>query len=137
MTSLLLVANGVVGVGEKTVPSAGLAALLVATVPWLLGIDAGLNHARLGLAQLAGLALGLVASRCCPAWAAVSGTSVTVVVVVLGRGGRVALGTIMARRVTIWSSAALASGMQLLSGGAALLILAGQAALPAGRVSGQ
>jgi drug/metabolite transporter (DMT)-like permease len=46
---LLLVANGVVGVGEKAVPS-GLAALLVATVPlWLLGIDAGLNHARMGL----------------------------------------------------------------------------------------
>jgi len=56
---LLLVANGVVGVGEKTVPS-GLAALLIATVPlWLLGIDAALNHARLGLAPLAGLALGL------------------------------------------------------------------------------
>ena len=56
---LLLVANGAVGIGEQTVPS-GLAALLVATVPlWLLGMDAGLNHARLGLAQLGGLALGL------------------------------------------------------------------------------
>src|SRR6202167_6708375 len=56
---LLLVANGAVGIGEQTVPS-GLAALLVATVPlWLLGIDAGLNHSRLGLAPLAGLALGL------------------------------------------------------------------------------
>ena len=57
---LLLGANGAVGIGEQTVPS-GLAALLVATVPlWLLDIDALLNHARLGLAQLAGLALGLV-----------------------------------------------------------------------------
>jgi len=35
-------------------PPATLAALLIATVPlWLLGIDAGLNHARLGLAPLA------------------------------------------------------------------------------------
>ena len=56
---LLLVANAVVGVGEQTVPS-GLAALLVATVPlWLISIDAVLNHARIGLAQAAGLALGL------------------------------------------------------------------------------
>src|ERR1700677_2944423 len=56
---LLLVANGAVGIGERTVPS-GLAALLVATVPlWLLSIDAALNRTRLGLAQLAGLALGL------------------------------------------------------------------------------
>ncbi len=124
---LLLVANGVVGVGEKTVPS-GLAALLVATVPlWLLGIDAGLNHARLGLAQLAGLALGLAGVALLSGLGGSHGASVAGVVVILAAAAAWALGTIMARRVTIPSSPALASGMQLLSGGAALLILAAAA----------
>jgi drug/metabolite transporter (DMT)-like permease len=121
---LLLVANGVVGVGEKTVPS-GLAALLVATVPlWLLGIDAGLNHARLGLAQLAGLALGLAGVALLSGLGGgAHGTSVVGVVTILAAAAAWALGTIMAGRVTIPSSPALASGMQLLLGGAALLVL--------------
>jgi drug/metabolite transporter (DMT)-like permease len=121
---LLLVANGVVGVGEKTVPS-GLAALLVATVPlWLLGIDAGLNHARLGLAQLAGLALGLAGVALLSGLGGRShGTSVVGVVTILAAAAAWALGTIMAGRVTIPSSPALASGMQLLCGGAVLLIM--------------
>ena len=125
---LLLVANGVVGVGEKTVPS-GLAALLVATVPlWLLGIDAGLNHARLGLAPLAGLALGLVGVALLSGLGrGPHGTSVVGVVTILAAAAAWALGTIMARRVTIPSSPALASGMQLLCGGAALLILGASA----------
>ncbi len=111
------------GVGEKTVPS-GLAALLVATVPlWLLGIDAGLNHARLGLAQLAGLALGLAGVALLSGLGGSRGTSVGVVII-LAAAAAWALGTIMARRVTIPSSPALASGMQLLCGGAALLVLA-------------
>jgi drug/metabolite transporter (DMT)-like permease len=122
---LLLVANGVVGVGEKTVPS-GLAALLIATVPlWLLGIDAGLNHARLGLAPVAGLALGLAGVALLSGVGGRSdGFSVVGVVIILGAAAMWALGTIMARRVTLPSSPALASGMQLLSGGAALLVLA-------------
>ncbi len=122
---LLLVANGVVGVGEKTVPS-GLAALLVATVPlWLLGIDAGLNHARLGLAPMAGLALGLVGVGLLSGLGGNSrGTSVVGVVIILGAAAMWALGTIMAGRVTLPSSPALASGMQLLAGGAVLLALA-------------
>ena len=122
---LLLVANGVVGVGEKTVPS-GLAALLVATVPlWLLGLDAGLNHARLGLAQLAGLALGLAGVALLSGLGGGTGrVSVAGVVTILGAAAMWALGTIMARRATIPSSPALASGMELLCGGAALVALA-------------
>jgi drug/metabolite transporter (DMT)-like permease len=125
------VANGVVGVGEKTVPS-GLAALLIATVPlWLLGIDAGLNHARLGLAPLAGLALGLAGVGLLSGLAghgagraAVSGWGVAII---LAAASAWALGTIMARRVTLPASPALASGMQLLCGGGALLVLAAAA----------
>ena len=122
---LLLVANGAVGVGEKTVPS-GLAALLVATVPlWLIGIDAVLNHARLGLAPVAGLALGLVGVGLLSGLGGGSGRiSAVGVVIILGAALMWALGTIMARRVTIPSSPALASGMELLCGGAALLALA-------------
>ncbi len=122
---LLLVANGAVGIGEKTVPS-GLAALLVATVPlWLLGFDAVLNHARLGLAPVAGLALGLVGVGFLSGLGGGSGqVSAVGVVIILAAAVMWALGTIMARRVTIPSSPALASGMELLCGGIALLVLA-------------
>ena len=122
---LLLVANGAVGIGEQTVPS-GLAALLVATVPlWLLGIDAVLNHARLGLAPMAGLALGLAGVGLLSGLGGSSGRiSAVGVVIILAAAAMWALGTIMARRVTIPSSPALASGTELLCGGVALLALA-------------
>jgi drug/metabolite transporter (DMT)-like permease len=125
---LLLVANGAVGIGEKTVPS-GLAALLVATVPlWLLGIDALLNHARLGVAPLAGLALGLAGVGFLSGLGGGSGhASAAGVAVILAAAFAWALGTIMARRAIIPSSPALASGMELLCGGAALLVLAAAA----------
>jgi drug/metabolite transporter (DMT)-like permease len=121
---LLLGANAAVGLGEKTVPS-GLAALLVATVPlWLLGIDAGLNHARLGLTPLAGLALGLVGVALLSGIGRSGGFSTVGVVIILAAAAAWALGTIMARRVTLPTSPALASGMQLLSGGVVLTVLA-------------
>ena len=122
---LLLVANAVVGIGEQTAPS-GLAALLVATVPlWLIGIDAVLNHARIGLAPAAGLALGLAGVALL---SGVGGGSEPIsaggVVIILAAAAMWAAGTIMARRVTLPRSAALASGMQLLCGGVTLLVLA-------------
>jgi drug/metabolite transporter (DMT)-like permease len=120
---LLLVANGVVGVGERTVPSS-LAALLIATVPlWLLGIDAGLNHARLGLAPLAGLLLGLAGVALLSGVGGSGHVSVTGALIILGAAATWALGTIMARRGTLPPSPALASGMEMLIGGAALLVL--------------
>jgi drug/metabolite transporter (DMT)-like permease len=125
---LLLVANGLVGIGEQTVPS-GLAALLVATVPlWLLGMDAVLNHARLGWATMGGLLLGLAGVGLLSGLGDRShGISALGVFIILGAAAMWALGTIMARRVTIPSSPALASGMQLLCGGAALLALSAAA----------
>jgi drug/metabolite transporter (DMT)-like permease len=93
---LLLVANGAVGIGEQTVPS-GLAALLVATVPlWLLSIDAVLNHTRLGLAPLAGLALGLAGVGLLSSFGDRSGgISVVGVVVILAAAFAWALGTLL------------------------------------------
>jgi drug/metabolite transporter (DMT)-like permease len=122
---LLLVGQGVVGVAERTIPS-GLAALLVATVPlWLLGLDAGLNRARLGWAQLAGLLVGLAGVALLSTLGGGAGhVSVIGVLIVLGAAGMWALGTMTARRGTFPSSPVLATGMELLAGGAALLVLA-------------
>ena len=83
-----------------------------------------LNHARLGLAPLAGLALGLVGIGFLAGLGGGSGhTSAAGVVIILIVAFTWALGTLMTRRVTIPSSPALASGMELLCGGAALLAL--------------
>jgi drug/metabolite transporter (DMT)-like permease len=122
---LLLVGQGVVGVAERTIPS-GLAALLVATVPlWLLGLDAGLNRARLGWAQLAGLLVGLAGVALLSTLGGGAGhISVAGVLIVLGAAGMWALGTMTARRGTFPSSMVLATGMELLAGGVALLVLA-------------
>jgi drug/metabolite transporter (DMT)-like permease len=112
-------------VAERTIPS-GLAALLIATVPlWLLGLDAGLNRARLGRAQLAGLLVGLAGVALLSTLGGGAGRiSVTGVLIVLGAAGMWALGTMTARRGAFPSSPVLATGMELLAGGAALLVLA-------------
>ncbi len=122
---LLIGANAAVCVGETTVPS-GLTALLIATVPlWLLGIDAALNHARLGLAPVAGLAVGLAGVGLLSGLGGGrGGVSASGVVIILGAAAAWAMGTIMARRVSTPASPALTSAMQLLIGGVFALVLA-------------
>ncbi len=122
---LLIGANAAVFVGETTVPS-GLTALLIATVPlWLLGIDAVLNHARLGLAPVAGLAIGLAGVGLLSGLGGgQGGVSASGVVIILLAAATWATGTIMARRVPTPASPALTSAMQLLIGGVFALVLA-------------
>jgi drug/metabolite transporter (DMT)-like permease len=122
---LLLGANAAVCVGERTVPS-GLAALLVATMPlWLLGIDAVLNHARLGLAPVIGLLIGLSGVGLLSSLGGSrAGVSVSGVLIILGAAAAWALGTIMVRRVPTPASPALTSAMEMLTGGGVLLVLA-------------
>jgi drug/metabolite transporter (DMT)-like permease len=122
---LLLGANGAVCVGEQTVPS-GLAALLIATVPlWLLGMDAVLNHARLGLAPVTGLVIGLAGVGLLSGLGGGgAGVSASGVVIILAAAASWALGTILAGRVSTPASPALTSAMQLLTGGGVLLVLA-------------
>jgi len=122
---LLIGANAAVCVGETTVPS-GLTALLIATVPlWLLGIDAVLNHARLGLATVAGLAVGLAGVGLLSGLGGGrDGVSASGVVIILCAAATWATGTVMARRVPTPASPALSSAMQLLIGGVFSLVLA-------------
>jgi drug/metabolite transporter (DMT)-like permease len=122
---LLLGANGAVCVAETTVPS-GLTALLIATVPlWLLGMDAVLNHARLGLAPVTGLVIGLAGVGLLSGLGVgKAGVSASGVLIILSAAAAWAMGTIMARRVTTPASPALTSAMQLLTGGGVLLVLA-------------
>src|SRR5580658_3697555 len=122
---LLIGANAAVCVAETTVPS-GLTALLIATVPlWLLGIDAVLNHARLGLAPVAGLAIGLAGVGLLSGLGGGhAGVSASGVVIILCAAATWATGVIMARRVPTPASPALTSAMQLLIGGVFSLVLA-------------
>ena len=122
---LLIGANAAVCVAETTVPS-GLTALLIATVPlWLMGIDAVLNHARLGLAPVAGLAIGLAGVGLLSGLGGgQGGVSVSGVVIILCSAAAWATGTIMSRRVPTPASPALTSAMQLLIGGVFSLVLA-------------
>jgi drug/metabolite transporter (DMT)-like permease len=97
---------------------------LMATVPlWLLGMDAVMTRTRIRLAAAAGLALGLAGVGLLSGLGG-SRFSGTGVAIILGAAVMWAAGTALARRVTLPARPALASGMQLLCGGAALAVLA-------------
>src|SRR5437667_52782 len=96
------------------------ASLLIVYVVWgstYLGI-------RVGVETMPPLLMAAARSLVAGLGDGSSGTSVAGVIIILAAAPSWALGIIMARRATIPSSPALASAMQLLAGGAALLLIA-------------
>jgi drug/metabolite transporter (DMT)-like permease len=136
---LLAGGNGGVSAGERSVPS-GLAALLVATVPlWLIIIDRVVNGARIGMLALAGLVAGVVgvgflagpfgggghaASHAAAGHGGAGGSPGIGIVIILVASVSWASGTIASRRVPLPSRPLLATSMQMLAGGAVLLVAA-------------
>jgi drug/metabolite transporter (DMT)-like permease len=121
---LLLGGNGLVSLAETKLPSS-LAALLVATVPlWMVVLERVRGGGRLTWPVLSGLALGFAGvgllvkpdrGHHVTAWA---------VATVLAASCSWALGSLYARQAPLPARPLLATAMQMLAGGGALLVLA-------------
>ena len=125
---LLLGGNGLVSVGERSVPS-GFASLLVATVPlWLLVMNAALTRTWIGWLPLAGLTVGLAGVALLAGLgdhASASGASSTGIAIILFASVCWALGTILSTRLkALPQRPFLATAMQMLTGGAIITALA-------------
>lgn len=120
---LLVGGNGLLTYGEQTVPS-GIAALLVATVPlWMVLLDRASGRQRLRAPVTAGLLLGLagIALLVRP-WADPEvdrpGALIILVASMLW-----AIGSLRSRSATLPQDPLVATGMQMLAGGAMLVLL--------------
>lgn len=121
-TMLLAIGNGAVTVAEKTIP-AGLAALLVATVPiWMVLTDRAINGRQLPpaawLALLAGVAGIAILAR------PHDHGSLVPVLIVLGGSLSWGAGSVLAGRLPGPARPLLGSAMQMLAGGALLTVAA-------------
>jgi drug/metabolite transporter (DMT)-like permease len=122
-TALCLGGNGLVSVAEKRIAS-GMAALLVATVPLFAALfDFVRNRARVRAAVIGGLALGfagtavLVRPQHGSAHVDLAGALTVLVASALWAGG-----SLYARTAQLPERPAVSTGMEMLSGGIALLI---------------
>jgi drug/metabolite transporter (DMT)-like permease len=123
-TLLLLVGNGLLTYSESRVPS-GIAAVIVAIVPlWMVVLDwlTG-GSARPGVRAWIGIALGLigVAALMHPTAGASAVDPIGVVVLLVGGLGW-SYGTLFGRRADLPKSPLLTTGMEMLTGGAFLII---------------
>ena len=116
---LLVLGNGGLSVGEKTLGS-GFAAVLVATVPlWMVAFAWPINRTRPTARATAGVLLGL-AGVAVLAGASGSGR-LDGVLIVLGASMSWALGSVLAHRLALPRRALLAAAMEMLIAGALLL----------------
>ncbi len=123
---MLATANGLVCWSEQVVPS-GIAALLVATVPlWLVALDWGLFRGpRPTLSIVAGLVIGLMGVYLLIGGSSLSGEPIDP----WGAAGMLvaclawALGSLLARRLELPRSTFQTTAMEMLGGGAVLIVI--------------
>jgi drug/metabolite transporter (DMT)-like permease len=124
---LLLTGNGLVSWGEQAVPS-GLAALLISTVPlWMALIEWRLPGGTWPtLPVMLGILLGLggVALLFGPgSFAGGKGVSLLAAAIIVLASMSWAAGSLYSRRAPLAASAPLSNGMEMVAGGALLLVL--------------
>jgi drug/metabolite transporter (DMT)-like permease len=123
---MLLGGNGLVCWAEQWVPS-GLAALLIASVPlWMALFEGLLGGARPRPQVLVGLLLGFLGVALLVGDGASAGGDGRVLAGAAGLVAAAALwaaGSLLSRRVALPPSPILATGMEMIAGGAALLLV--------------
>ena len=123
-TALCLGGNGLVSVAEKRI-SSGMAALLIATVPLFVALfDFLRNRARMPMSVIAGLALGFGGTAVLVRPQHGAGAVDTVgALTVLAAGAAWAAGSLYARNASLPERPAVATGMEMLCGGIASLVV--------------
>jgi len=115
--------HGGLTVGETTLPS-GFAAVLVATVPlWMMVFAWPVQHQRITLRSVAGLAVGLGGVAILVGEGTGSGR-ISGVLIVLGAAACWGFGSVLSHRLAVPSHAMLAAAIEMLAGGVVLLAVA-------------
>lgn len=122
-TVLFLGCHGLLALAQKTVPS-GVAALVLATIPvWMTLLDWAAGGLRPRWQGAVGLTLGLLGLLFLIGPFPGQGTSLPALLTLVLSAFAWAAGSILSRRLPRPSSLVLASGMQLMAGGAALAVV--------------
>lgn len=122
---MLSLANGLVVLAERTVPS-GVAALIVASIPLWIVVYRMVAGERVGRDLLAGVLLGLVGVAILVVPGGLNGTIDPVGAVMLfGATLAWALGTFLSPRLSTPRNALVSTAYQMLAGGVVLLVVAG------------
>lgn len=123
---LLTIGNGAVVWAEETLPT-GLVALTVSASPiWMVLLDRAFSGARISWPQATGVALGMLGMVILVNPTTTGARLVPLAVLLVG-GVAWAAGTLASRTVALPRSTTLANGMEMLAGGAVLLVVAGAA----------
>jgi drug/metabolite transporter (DMT)-like permease len=119
---LLGVGNGGVSWAQQTVPS-GIAALVIATIPlWIVVLDRVFFGARLSWVSVVGVAIGFLGVAILANPTSPGGIDTTGGLLLLVAAGGWATGTLLSRGQRLTVAPLVGAGMQMLCGGAALLV---------------